>query len=154
MTAPADAPAIEAKAADAPAAGTETIETEPKAGTRERGPDGKFLKKDGEEPEPKAAEKPEAKAKDDKTEPKEGEEPKADDKTAEPKAAADSKEPPANWSASDKAMFKLQPPEAQAFLLRRYKDMVPDSPRRVKPLLAFRRNSARLTRCSSRILRR
>jgi hypothetical protein len=103
-------------------------ESEPKVvGERERGPDGKFLKKEADE-------KPEAKA-ESKDEPKveakkEGEEPPADDK--EPKAKPDPKEEAiSKWSASDKAMFKLQSPEAQDFLLRRHRAMEADYTKKV-----------------------
>lgn len=110
------APKVEAEPAkvDAPADDVE------KGETRERGPDGKFLKKAAAEdkPEPKADDK----------EPKA--EPKPDDKPAEgdgekkpTEAKPDGKEPPARWSPSAKAMFKLQTPEAQAFLLDRHADM-------------------------------
>jgi hypothetical protein len=106
----------------------EAAEPEPKAETRERGPDGKFLKKEADE-------KPEAKA-ETKDEPKveakkEGEEPPADDK--EPKAKPDPKEEAiSKWSASDKAMFKLQSPEAQDFLLRRHRAMEADYTKKVQ----------------------
>ncbi len=98
---------------------TEMIVPEPKGDDRPRGPDGKFLKKDGEADDDKPAAKTEAKDNQEaKPEAKADADKGKDGKTAEPKAD-DSKEPPAKWSASDKAMFKLQTPEAQAFLLRR-----------------------------------
>ena len=103
----------------------DAAEAEPKAGSRERGPDGKFAKKDGEEPDTSKSDaaktKEEPKANEDKTAAK-VDEPKPDDKP-DAKGAADSKEAPTNWSSSDKAMFKLQSPEAQAFLLRRNREM-------------------------------
>jgi len=121
MTPATEAPAADVKPAAADPVEPAATEPEPKESDRARAKDGKFAKKEETEPKADDKEKPEAKAKDDKTEVK-AEEPKADDKQPDAKAT-DSKEPPANWSASDKAMFKLQPPDAQAFLLRRYKDM-------------------------------
>ncbi len=98
--------------------GTATDVDAKSADARDRSPDGKFAKKKDGEAEPKSDDKPESKAKE--TEVK-ADEPATADKTTEPKT--DGKDPPANWSASDKAMFKLQPADAQAFLLRRYKEM-------------------------------
>lgn len=115
------------------------VEADPKDGDRARGPDGKFLKKD--EADAKAAlasdkdsgkqEKAEATAKtgDTKDPAKAGEE--ADKPEAKP---ADSKGPPENWSASDKAMFKLQSAEAQDFLLRRHRQMEADYTKKLAPL--------------------
>jgi len=40
-------------------------------------------------------------------------------------------QPPANWSAEDKALFAKQTPEAQQFLLRRHSEMEGDYQRRV-----------------------
>lgn len=100
---------------------------------RDRAADGKFVKKEGEtEPEAKAADKEKPEAKDAKPEAKkEGEtEPKADDKTA----AVDDKGAPATWSASDKAMFALQSPEAKEFLVRRHKQMEADYTKKLAPL--------------------
>ncbi len=87
---------------------TET-DVEPKD-DKPRAKDGKFAKK-ADEAEPKADDKQEPKAKETEV--------KAD----ETELKTDGKDPPANWSASDKAMFKLQPADAQDFLLRRYKEM-------------------------------
>jgi len=111
------------------------IKAEPKADAgedRPRDASGKFVKKDGEaegDDKPKAETddkaKPEAKAKVE-TESKEK------DKEPSDRAAATGKDAPANWSASDKAMFKLQSPEAQEFLLRRHKAMEADYTRKVQ----------------------
>lgn len=129
IAAATDAPEakVEPKAVEAE---PKTADVEPKASDdRPRGPDGKFLKKDDADPASQEASQDTAKAKDEPKadEVKAKDEPKADaDKDKEPKADPNSKEPPANWAASDKAMFKLQSPEAQDFLLRRHKAMEAD----------------------------
>ena len=103
---------------------------EPKADggdDRPRGEDGKFVKKEeaDDKADPKATkaepkEEPKADKDADKGKQPAGEKP--DDKTA----SASTNEPPARWSASAKAMFKLQTPEAQAFLLDRAKELEAD----------------------------
>lgn len=83
---------------------------------RERGPDGKFVKKDeAEAPEAKAepAEKPEAEA-------------KPEEKAEEKPLAPDFQKALASWKQADQAMFKAQTPEAQSFIMRRYKEMTAD----------------------------
>ena len=99
----------------------EAVETEAdteKADDRPRAKDGKFAKKEGDDPEAKTKTKEkEEKTDPDKPEVKAEEKPEGEEKEAETKT--DGKEPPARWSASDKAMFKLCPPQAQEFLLRR-----------------------------------
>jgi hypothetical protein len=104
------------------------VEIEPKDGDRARGPDGKFLKKDDEKQEAKAEAKPKEEPK-----PEVKAEEKQEDKPAEAKPA-DGKGAPENWSASDKAMFKLQSAEAQDFLLRRHKAMEADYTKKLAPL--------------------
>jgi hypothetical protein len=99
-------------------------DTSAKDETRERGADGKFVKKtpaeeeaDAKAADAKGKEKPDA----DKDKPKtEADKPDdGKDKPVDPNA----KDAPANWSASDKAMFALQTPEAKDFLLRRHRQM-------------------------------
>lgn len=120
-----------AKPADGaePAAKVEPEPKEPKEGERARAPDGKFAKKDGEaeeKPDPAAADKP-------KDEPKAEAKTDGAEKPVEPKEEpkADGKGAPENWSASDKALFKLQSPDAQAFLLRRHGAMEADYTKKV-----------------------
>lgn len=93
--------------------------------TRERGPDGKFVKAEAEEPaEPVApVEKPEA------------EEP-----TAEKPEKPATSEPPPTWKAEDKETFKALPPEAQQFLLRRHGEMEADYTRKTQQHAAFVRD--------------
>src|SRR5579864_9218930 len=141
---------VETSAADTKAAATEThaaeaksepTESKAKDGERERGPDGKFLKKDeaAEKTEAKATEKADDKAKA-KEEPKAEAKPDGDDKAKTTEAKTDSKEPPARWSASDKAMFKLQSPEAQEFLLRRHASMESEFTKRNQEIVDLRKD--------------
>lgn len=109
-------------------------EAEPKSDDdRPRGEDGKFVKKSDDDKKAEGAA-------DDKKADAQEDEPKVDakadadkDAKAEPKTG-DGKEPPAHWPASDKAMFKLQSPEAQEFLLRRHKQMEADYTKKLEPL--------------------
>jgi hypothetical protein len=97
-------------------------DTSTDTGGRVRGPDGKFVKKeDASEGDAAAA----AAAKPDKA------------ATAEPDPAAqatvaDTKEPPAHWSQADKDKFKAQAPDAQAFILDRFKAMEGDYTRKTQ----------------------
>lgn len=49
-------------------------------------------------------------------------------------------EPPANWSAEDKAKFKTLPPDGQDFLLRRHSAMEADYTRKTQDIAAFRKD--------------
>lgn len=91
---------------------------------RARGADGKFVKKEaGDEPDPSvAAAVAEAPVED----------------PALQQQPADSKEPPANWSEADKALFKSQPPQAQEFLLSRHKAMEADYTKKTQAIASFK----------------
>jgi hypothetical protein len=120
-------PEPKADATDHDAAGDAGEATKAAAsGERARGPDGKFVKTEAEEKADAAA--ADKKAKDDaKTDDDaaakaktEGETKPDDDKAKTESVKEDPKEKAiSRWSASDKAMFKLQSPEAQDFLLRK-----------------------------------
>lgn len=92
---------------------------EPKE-TRERGPDGKFVKKADTETE---AEPAEAAA---PAEPKEGEEGAAPEPAEQPKEEDKHAALLKPWKAADQEMFKKLAPDAQEFLSRRYKEMEGD----------------------------
>ena len=63
-----------------------------------------------------------------------------EEKPGEEKPAATSgTEPPANWSAKDKATFKGLAPEAQKFLLDRHKAMEGDYIKKTQAIAAFKR---------------
>ena len=121
---------VETKPVDETLKTEEAAETSEAKAARERDASGKFVKKT------EAEEKADAKAADDKlaAEPKTETKPEetTDDKTAE--KPTDGKEAPANWSASDKAMFALQTPEAKDFLLRRHRQMEADYTKKIAPL--------------------
>lgn len=97
--------------------------------TRERGPDGKFLKKSDAETSTAAdTAKPAATAK--------------TDQQPDPNAAqtpVDTKEPPTHWSQADKDKFKAQAPEAQAFILDRFKAMEGDYTRKTQEIANFKK---------------
>lgn len=101
-----------------------------KDGSLARAEDGKFAKKEKDceaKPDAKADDKDNLADKDaTKTEAKPEGDDKATDKSAEKKSEDKTDELLSKWSASDKAMFKLQSPEAQEFLLRRHKAMESD----------------------------
>jgi hypothetical protein len=106
------------------------------SGDRARDASGKFVKAEGTEDKPA----------EEKSEKKETDEPKVvksePEKKDDEKPAAETKggvEPPANWAASDKAMFKLQTSEAQAFLLRRHKQMEADHTRKTEEIAELRK---------------
>lgn len=123
----ADAKPVPKADADADASAdkgdAKTSDAEPKSGDdRPRGEDGKFVKKSDDDKKAEGAaddKKPDAKADESRADSKTDAE--KDTKT-EPKTA-DGKDAPSNWSASDKAMFKLQSPDAQAFLLKKVKEL-------------------------------
>jgi hypothetical protein len=121
---------------DAAADKSATTDADAKDADRERGPDGKFVKKTEAEEKADAKvasddkEKPEA-----KTETKSDEKP--DDKASQAKTSG--KEPPERWTPSDKAMFKLQPPEVQEFLLRRHSAMEADYTKKVESVADLRK---------------
>jgi hypothetical protein len=136
-------PAADAGASDGDvgksAASADDADTGKSGEDRPRGEDGKFKKADAADKDAKAADdksgddkgakdtKADAKVDADK-DAKKGEAKAADDKQADGKAASEgaAKEPPARWSASAKAMFKLQPPEVQTFLLDRVAEVEGD----------------------------
>jgi hypothetical protein len=72
-------------------------------------------------------------------------EPKEDTgETGETKAEADKTagsvtDPPANWPAKDKELFKKQPPDVQKFLLDRHKAMEGDYIKKTQAIAAFKR---------------
>jgi hypothetical protein len=94
---------------------------------RARGPDGKFLKKDEAEVSDAGAAPPQA------------------DKNAatavDPAVpvVADSKEPPAHWSAADKETFKTLPEQGQKFVLDRVKAMEGDYTRKTQEIANLKR---------------
>lgn len=94
---------------------------------RARGPDGKFIRAEGDEA-PETQETPE-------TTP---EKPEAEAPETKPEPAA-SKEAPANWNEADKATFKALPPQAQEFLLKRHTEMTADYTRKTQEIAAYRR---------------
>jgi hypothetical protein len=102
------------------------------SGTRERGPDGKFLKKDETSPAAKTTAKTAAKPDKAATDPADKTAPVTDDAAKTAATAADGKEPPAHWSQADKDKFKAQPPEAQAFIMDRFKAMEGDYTRKTQ----------------------
>ena len=120
------------EAQDAPAEAAPRATAEPDAPDadkpdRPRGPDGKFIRAEGDaEPEPAAAA------------PQQAEKPAAD-KSAEPVAAATTKEPPTNWPDAHKTMFKGLPGAAQEFLLGRYNEMTADYTRKTQEIASIRR---------------
>ena len=119
---------------------TDPVEAEPKDGDRERGPDGKFVKKDGDKAEAKPAAEAKPKA-EDKPEAKPAAEEKSEDKAAAEAKPADAKEKAiARWSASDKAMFKMQSPEAQDFLLRRNAALEAEFTKKLAPLTELKKD--------------
>lgn len=102
-------------------------ESADKPDTRARGPDGKFIRAEGDEaPEPAAAPTEKPAETPVPTEPK-------------PDAPATSKDAPQNWPEADKATFKALPAEAQDFLLRRHNEMTADYTRKTQQLADFRR---------------
>lgn len=66
----------------------------------------------------------------------------APEPTTEAKPEPKSAEPPELWTAADKEMFRKQPPEAQAFLLRRMNEMVADYTHKTTEIAALRRDYA------------
>jgi hypothetical protein len=103
---------------------TEADETPAAGETRERGPDGKFLKK-----ETTSADSSTKTATAEKTDP------------VDPAAptAVDTKEPPTHWSQADKDKFKAQAPEAKAFILDRLKAMEGDYTRKTQEIANFKK---------------
>jgi hypothetical protein len=144
-------PAADAGASDGDAGKSAASADDADAGKtgddRPRGEDGKFKKADSADKDAKATDdKPgdDKSAKDAKADAKtdadkdgkKGEAKAADDKQADGKAATEgtAKEPPAHWTASDKAMFKLQPADVQDFLLRRHKAMEADYTKKIEAI--------------------
>lgn len=109
---PTEPPAAAPTETDAPA--------DPASDGRKRGADGKFIAKDAEEPDA-------------------GAEPAVAEEPAEPVETKTIVEPPANWSAADKAKFAAMPPEAQGFVLDRHKAMEADYTRKTQAIAEFRR---------------
>lgn len=117
-SAAAPEPKIEPKPAAVEAEAEVTGETPEPKETRERGADGKFAKKiEGEE----VAAKPEGEA-----------EVKPEDKKPE------GIEPPVNWKAADKELFKKLPPDAQKIVIDRQKEMDADYTRKTQAIAAFK----------------
>ena len=134
----AETPAVEKVAAEPkePKAAKEPAEA---SGERARGPDGKFLPKEGDaedgavkppkEPKEAVAKDPAA-AKAEVTPP---------ETTEKPAAAAAAPDPTARWSAADKATFKALPPSAQEFITRRYGEMEGDYTKKTQAIADFKR---------------
>jgi hypothetical protein len=64
---------------------------------------------------------------------------KDDEKADAPDKAATTTEPPANWSAKDKELFKKQPAEVQEFMTRRYKEMETGVNKKLQEIATFKR---------------
>lgn len=93
--------------------------------SRQRGPDGKFVKAESADPtdvvdEPAATEVPE----------------KPTESEAKPVGA----EPPQHWSASDKEAYKELTPKAQAAWLRRDQEMTADYTRKTQEIASLKRD--------------
>lgn len=105
-----------------------------KAAGADRGADGKFKKREGA---PDGAAAPDNKDGAAKPAPDGASEAKGG-KTDQDKAAADAPkgpvEPPQHWPEADKAMFRQQTPEAQAWLMQRHKAMEADNTRNSQEL--------------------
>lgn len=112
--------AVETKEAPAEPVADDSAADATSTDDRPRGKDGKFAKKeeaaDDKAPEPDKKAEPE-KVEAEKVEAKTEEQ--ADPDKDKPKVDDPKEKAIARWSASDKAMFRLQSPEAQDFLLRR-----------------------------------
>lgn len=103
-----------------------SADAEPVVGeTRERGPDGKFVKKEATASTETAA-KPAPETKTEVTDPAAA-------------SAVDTREPPAHWAQADKDKFKAQAPEAQAFILDRFKAMEGDYTRKTQEIANFKK---------------
>ncbi|MDE2470415.1 MAG: hypothetical protein KGL35_17135, partial [Bradyrhizobium sp.] len=130
-----DAPVSKPEAADAPK------EAGAAGDAPARGTDGKFTKKEDAEAQP--AVKADEKIVDKDAQPKPAEKADAQSSEKTENGAIASKDggrdAPANWSASDKAMFKLQSPDAQDFLLRRHKAMEADYTKKVEAVADLRK---------------
>ena len=132
----AETPIVEKVAAEPkePKAAKEPAEA---SGERARGPDGKFLPKEGEAEDAavKAPKEPKEAAKDPaaKAEVTSPETPEV----KKPDAAAP--DPTARWSATDKATFKALPPSAQEFITRRYGEMEGDYTKKTQAIADFKR---------------
>lgn len=120
---PEPAPKLEAK--EAPELPLET-ETEPKGEARERGEDGKFVKK-----EAKTETEPEAKETKAETAEEGKEKPEGDDKNS---LSPDFQKTLAAWKPADQAMFKTLAPDAQQFVMRRYKEMNADYTKKLQDI--------------------
>ena len=118
---PVETPAPKVEAKEAP-----ELPLEDKGEGRERDDTGKFKKKlaSDEKLETEAPEKVAA-----ETEPGEGKEkPEADDKNP---LSPEFQKDMFKWKAADQAMFKAQSPEAQQFIMRRFKEMTADYTKKV-----------------------
>jgi hypothetical protein len=106
-------------------------ETErPSKPERARGPDGKFVAKEGAEEPAESTQPAEA------AQPVEGEAP-AEEQQEEP--ATPATEPPGHWKAEDKEMFKKAPAEMQAWALRREKEITADYTRKTQAIAELKR---------------
>lgn len=102
--------------------GVEAPEVEEEKPSRARSADGKFAKTE-DTPEAPVVEKP------------------VEEVTTEVAApVVSTTEPPANWSAEDKAKFKGLPADGQEFLLRRHSAMEADYTRKTQDIAAFRKD--------------
>lgn len=110
-----ETPEIEAEGVEQPTEG------------RKRGPDGKFLPKEGDS-DPVEATPAQAKAK------------PAAEAPVEPKATTEALPPiAARWSAADKAMLATLPKEAQDFMTRRYSEMEADHTKKTQAIADLKR---------------
>lgn len=94
-------------------------QAESPASERTRGLDGKFAAKEATETPPEAVVKPEE---------------------AQPEVKPVATEPPANWSAADKAKFAALPPDAKEIVAKRSREMEADYTRKTQDIAAFRKD--------------
>jgi hypothetical protein len=119
-----DEPVVD-KAAEKPAPEAKEPDEQAKEG-RVRRPDGTFAPKaEGEEPDAQAPEKSAVEKPEGESEP-------------EKKSEVASKEPPANWPAAEKAMFKTMPEPVQQFLLKRHSAMEADYTKKTQAIASFK----------------
>lgn len=127
MEAQTDAP--ETPQREAPVESTPEPASREGAPERARGPDGKFIRADAEaeDASPKPAADP---ATQQQPTPAGSDSPNTDGPAG--------KEPPQNWRAADKELFKTLPAPAQDFMLRRHTEMEADYTRKTQQLAQLR----------------
>lgn len=109
---------------------------EPSQETRQRGPDGKFLKAaaDASASEPSESESPRTPVK------AEAEKPAPEATPPKPDAKPVGNEAPTTWKTEAKEAFKALPPEAQSILLTRHREMEADYTNKMHTLTALKRD--------------